>query len=164
MEQIPARAAKYGEPIRPLSAPVQAALAAKGITRLFSHQAQALNAVLSGLHPIHRNTWFDCCESLISRRCRKVIQGMLFTVRYGLYTKTSERCWRCRQGCCGVHSHSERQISLLQPPHFGGSGGEPLCNSPVHVSHQGPRPGPAARPEGVLRSCLWKQGALHGHL
>ncbi len=48
IEQIPARAARYGEPARPLSAPVQTALTARGITRLFSHQAEALNAVLAG--------------------------------------------------------------------------------------------------------------------
>ena len=47
-EQLPARASKFGEPAAPLSAPVRAALSARGVSRLFLHQAQALNAVLSG--------------------------------------------------------------------------------------------------------------------
>lgn len=47
-EQIPARAAKCSEPAASLSAPVQAALSARGVTRLFTHQAQAIDAALAG--------------------------------------------------------------------------------------------------------------------
>ncbi len=48
-EQIPARAAKYSEPAALLSAPVRAALSARGVTRLFTHQAQAIDAARAGL-------------------------------------------------------------------------------------------------------------------
>jgi hypothetical protein len=51
-----------------LSAPVVKALASKGVTRLFTHQAQALNAVLSGVALSHG-----------ARHCQ-IIQGILLTV------------------------------------------------------------------------------------
>jgi DEAD/DEAH box helicase domain-containing protein len=45
---IPAREACYGEPAAPLSDPAQAMLAARGITRLYSHQAAAVDAARAG--------------------------------------------------------------------------------------------------------------------
>jgi len=40
-ERLPAREPQYREPATPLSAPVRRALEARGIGRLFEHQAQA---------------------------------------------------------------------------------------------------------------------------
>jgi len=45
---IPARQAEYGEPARPLSRAVRELLAAQGIDRLFSHQAQAASLARAG--------------------------------------------------------------------------------------------------------------------
>lgn len=39
-EQLPAREPRYREPGQPLSAAARRALAARGISRLFEHQAQ----------------------------------------------------------------------------------------------------------------------------
>ncbi|BDA42593.1 probable ATP-dependent helicase hrq1 [Coccomyxa sp. Obi] len=51
-EQIPARAAQYSEPAAPLSSPVRAALSARGVTHLFTHQAQAIDAARAGKHVV----------------------------------------------------------------------------------------------------------------
>lgn len=48
VEHLPARQPRFEEPAQPLSAPVQKALTARGVQRLFLHQARALNAVLAG--------------------------------------------------------------------------------------------------------------------
>src|SRR5262245_15314054 len=50
VEQIPPRPARYAEPAAPLSAPLRAALAARGVARLYTHQAAALDAARSGAH------------------------------------------------------------------------------------------------------------------
>jgi DEAD/DEAH box helicase domain-containing protein len=50
VEQIAARPARYGEPAAPLPAPLRAALAARGVARLYTHQAAALDAARSGAH------------------------------------------------------------------------------------------------------------------
>ena len=48
MEDLPARQPQYALPSHPLSEPVQAALAARGINQMFTHQAQAVDAVMAG--------------------------------------------------------------------------------------------------------------------
>jgi DEAD/DEAH box helicase domain-containing protein len=48
MHQLPARAARYGRLSGRLSAPVAAALQAAGAERLYTHQAEAINAALGG--------------------------------------------------------------------------------------------------------------------
>jgi DEAD/DEAH box helicase domain-containing protein len=48
VERLPARVARFGEPAHPLTGPVAAALAASGITSLYSHQAAAVDAVRRG--------------------------------------------------------------------------------------------------------------------
>ncbi len=52
VHHTPARDAIHVAPRTPLSAPVQAALASRGITQPFSHQAQAINALLAGQHTV----------------------------------------------------------------------------------------------------------------
>ena len=47
-ESFPARAARYADPARPLNISVAAALRARGVDRLFTHQAAALDAVRDG--------------------------------------------------------------------------------------------------------------------
>lgn len=48
MEDLPARQPQYALPSTPLSEPVQAALAVRGINQMFTHQAKAVDAVLAG--------------------------------------------------------------------------------------------------------------------
>ncbi|KAL0027014.1 hypothetical protein WJX79_008750 [Trebouxia sp. C0005] len=48
MEDIPARQPQYALPSTPLSEPVQAAIKARNITQMFTHQAQAIDTVLAG--------------------------------------------------------------------------------------------------------------------
>jgi DEAD/DEAH box helicase domain-containing protein len=48
VERLPARAARHGEPDRPLAPALRDALAAQGIARLYTHQAQAIDAVRAG--------------------------------------------------------------------------------------------------------------------
>ena len=48
LEQIPPRQASFGDPDPPLAAPLARALAASGVERLFSHQAQALDLARQG--------------------------------------------------------------------------------------------------------------------
>jgi ATP-dependent helicase YprA (DUF1998 family) len=50
VEQLPARLPRFEEPKQALCAPVRAALASRGVQRLFLHQARALNAVMAGAH------------------------------------------------------------------------------------------------------------------
>jgi DEAD/DEAH box helicase domain-containing protein len=50
VEQLPPRPARYAEPAAPLPAPLRAALAARGVDRLYAHQAAALDAARSGAH------------------------------------------------------------------------------------------------------------------
>ena len=50
VEQIPPRPAHYAEPAAPLSEPLRAALAARGVARLYAHQAAALDAARLGAH------------------------------------------------------------------------------------------------------------------
>ncbi len=50
IEQLPARAARYAEPSAPLPPLIAAALAARGISRLYTHQAAALDAARAGHH------------------------------------------------------------------------------------------------------------------
>ncbi|MBO9323469.1 MAG: DEAD/DEAH box helicase, partial [Roseiflexus sp.] len=50
IERLPARAARFAEPSAPLPQPLAAALAARGITRLYTHQAAALDAARAGYH------------------------------------------------------------------------------------------------------------------
>jgi len=47
-ERFPARPARYGTLPRPLAAPLAQALAERGITRLYTHQTEALEAVRGG--------------------------------------------------------------------------------------------------------------------
>lgn len=48
LEHLPAQAARYAEPQRPLPEPLGAALAASGASRLYTHQARALDAARAG--------------------------------------------------------------------------------------------------------------------
>jgi len=50
VERIPSQSARYGELCRPLPPPLQEALGRLGIERLYTHQAEAINAVRSGQH------------------------------------------------------------------------------------------------------------------
>lgn len=50
VEQIPARPAVWGELAQPLPPALQEALARRGITRFYSHQAEAINAARAGQH------------------------------------------------------------------------------------------------------------------
>ncbi|MBC8164018.1 MAG: DEAD/DEAH box helicase [Roseiflexaceae bacterium] len=50
VELLPPRAAHYGEPLQPLHAALQRALAARGVSKLYAHQAAALDAARSGAH------------------------------------------------------------------------------------------------------------------
>ena len=50
VQAIPARPACYGALERPLHPGLQAKLEAQGITRLFAHQAEAVNAARDGEH------------------------------------------------------------------------------------------------------------------
>ncbi len=50
IQPIPARPARYAEPAEPLPSPLQEALAARGVTQLYSHQAAALDAARTGAH------------------------------------------------------------------------------------------------------------------
>ena len=52
VEHLPARKARYGKLERPLPAALQAALRQIGADPLYSHQAQAINAVRAGQHVI----------------------------------------------------------------------------------------------------------------
>src|SRR5207237_4889330 len=47
-ERFPARPARYGTLRRPLTEPLAQALARRGITRLYTHQTEALDAVRTG--------------------------------------------------------------------------------------------------------------------
>ncbi len=47
-ETFPARPARYADPARPLPAPLADALRQRGVTRLFTHQAAALDAIRDG--------------------------------------------------------------------------------------------------------------------
>ncbi len=49
-EEIPARSPRYSSPIEALNPTLDLHLAAQGITRLYSHQARALDSVRSGRH------------------------------------------------------------------------------------------------------------------
>jgi DEAD/DEAH box helicase domain-containing protein len=46
----PAKPARYGVPAVPFPAPLQAALDKRGIARLYSHQAQAVDLARAGKH------------------------------------------------------------------------------------------------------------------
>ena len=48
LEVLPARAARHGTLSLPLPAPLDEALAARGIERLYTHQVQAIEAVRAG--------------------------------------------------------------------------------------------------------------------
>lgn len=50
VESLPSRPARYAEPARPLPLPLSGALASRGITRLYAHQAAALDAARAGDH------------------------------------------------------------------------------------------------------------------
>ncbi len=52
VEHLPARKARYGALDRPLPPLLESALRALGVERLYSHQAQAINAVRAGQHVI----------------------------------------------------------------------------------------------------------------
>lgn len=47
-QTLPARAARFGELLPPLPGPLEAALGARGITRLFTHQVRAIEALRAG--------------------------------------------------------------------------------------------------------------------
>ena len=51
-ERMPARAAKFAMPARPLSPPVLRALEARGVKQLFTHQAQVSCGPVSACHTI----------------------------------------------------------------------------------------------------------------
>ena len=48
VRDVPARASRFAEPARPLPDPVRAMLAGRGITRLYAHQAEALDRARAG--------------------------------------------------------------------------------------------------------------------
>ncbi len=50
VESIPARSARYGALERPLAPDLEARLAALGVSRLYAHQAEAVNAARDGEH------------------------------------------------------------------------------------------------------------------
>ncbi|HEY7598813.1 MAG TPA: DEAD/DEAH box helicase, partial [Candidatus Limnocylindrales bacterium] len=50
VEQLPPRPARYADPAAPLPEALRAALAARGVARLYTHQAAALDAARSGAH------------------------------------------------------------------------------------------------------------------
>src|SRR5215467_7356406 len=50
VEEIPARPARYAEPAAPLPDRLRAALEARGVARLYTHQAAALDAARFGAH------------------------------------------------------------------------------------------------------------------
>jgi len=52
LEQLPRRSAKYGKLRSGLHDRLRAALAGQGISRLYSHQAQAIDAVRRGQHVV----------------------------------------------------------------------------------------------------------------
>ncbi len=52
VEQIPRRSAKFGALRSPLHPDLQAQLRSEGIERLYSHQAEAVNAALAGRHVV----------------------------------------------------------------------------------------------------------------
>ena len=56
LERLRARSARYGRLERPLPAPLQGALERSGAGRLYSHQAEAINAVRRGEHVILATT------------------------------------------------------------------------------------------------------------
>ena len=56
LERLKARSARYGRLEHPLPAPLQAALERMGAGRLYSHQAEAINAVRRGEHVILATT------------------------------------------------------------------------------------------------------------
>ena len=51
---MPARRARFAEPKTPLLPAVRAALAARGVSHLFLHQALAVDAILAGAGPVAR--------------------------------------------------------------------------------------------------------------
>jgi DEAD/DEAH box helicase domain-containing protein len=50
VEQLPPQMAQWSEPTQPLPAPLQQALRARGLNRLYAHQADAVDAVRAGRH------------------------------------------------------------------------------------------------------------------
>ncbi len=50
MEDIPPRPSRHAAPARPLSAPTMRALASLGLSQLYSHQAEAIDALMRGEH------------------------------------------------------------------------------------------------------------------
>ncbi len=52
IEHIPAREARYGELDEPLPPALEASLKEAGIERLYTHQAQAINAIRAGCHVV----------------------------------------------------------------------------------------------------------------
>src|SRR4029453_1751487 len=50
VEPLPPRPARYAEPTVPVPELLRAALAARGVARLYTHQAAALDAARSGAH------------------------------------------------------------------------------------------------------------------
>jgi len=52
VEHIPARKARYGRLKRPLAEPLHEALQASGVTKLYTHQAEAIDAIREGHHAV----------------------------------------------------------------------------------------------------------------
>src|SRR4051812_13588966 len=48
VERLPARGARFAEPEQPIARLVEAALRARGIDRLWSHQAEAIDQIRAG--------------------------------------------------------------------------------------------------------------------
>ena len=64
---LPAEPARFQEPARPLHPDLAEALASRGIPRLYTHQAAALDALQRGEHVY---TWARFPKVLESGRCR----------------------------------------------------------------------------------------------
>jgi len=125
IERIPARRARYGKLEKPLPLPLQEALRRLGIERLYSHQAQAINAIRKGENVIvatgtasgktlvynlpvleavlddwrTRAFYLFPTKALAQdqlRSLRELTAGMGFTVRYGTYDGDTPRHARSR--------------------------------------------------------------------
>jgi len=76
-ERRPARQACFADPARALSAASRGALAARGVGRLFLHQARALDAVMAGARPSSPLTPVTCAPRVQGRVWRQACKRML---------------------------------------------------------------------------------------
>ena len=88
MEDMPARAGIYKDTVRKLSVPTVRALAARGITQLFSHQADAIDSATSG----------KALPSLHTPHALLLSQGVQAVIVYSL--RLSKYPHVCYGPCC----------------------------------------------------------------